>query len=40
MAVPAPDTVHVPPLSDWLPTKAGLPTSAHVQPVGQGEAGG
>src|SRR5664279_5282098 len=38
LAVPAPLMVHVPELSDWLPTAGGLPTSVQDQPDGHGEA--
>src|SRR5262252_1574010 len=40
MSAPAPCTVQVVPLRLWLPTSAGLPTSAQDHPAGQGLAGG
>src|SRR5439155_25139084 len=35
MSPPAPCTVQVPPLSDWLPARAGLPMSAQLHGLGQ-----
>src|SRR3954447_22944463 len=35
MSAPPPWMVHVPVLSDWLPTSAGVPTSPQLHPSGQ-----
>src|SRR5437867_13328774 len=40
MSAPPPWMVQVPALSDWLPARAGLPTSAQLQPLGQLGGGG
>src|SRR5438132_3314698 len=40
MSAPAPRTVQVPAFSDWLPARAGLPTSAQLQPLGHAGGGG